>query len=1062
MVEPGIIYKKEFYQLRHTDPEIQKIKDAYIDYSNLKMPTLGYLQLQGHQLFLQNLFSPKSSYKRLLLYHGTGTGKTMVINALAKIYIDFFKNMKQQPQVTIIGFTEKIIIKDLLKFPELGYIKDSELEELNRLATATSEKEIARRRTLRTTLTKRIVNRSRGGYYKFYGYQAFSQDLIGITAKGVENKISYNYIYEDERILDSRVKELEHNGMVVLNRLLLDSLKYGLIACDEFHLLYNMNGKNNRGMAIKYALDILEREDPSTAPRIVYASATPLTSGPTEIVDIMELLIPNAQYKKKDFFEEGTNKFKPGALDKIGTICRGYVSFLKDTNTKVYPQRYIEGSSVRGLPYLKFIECVMSSYQERTLRKYKKHDPNFETLLASESLTLYDMAFPNPDSDKEGLYTTSDINKSIMAAPASWKKSLGITLDSSNIIQGPILKSENIGKYSSKYKTLLTEITSALKQKLDGKMLIYHYYVAGSGLLLIKNILLENGFVDETSAPLSNTRCSICGKFMKDHQNIDEHRFMPARFLMVYGEMSPQDIDRVINLYDNPGNKEGYEYRLLLGSRVVNEGYDFKEIRYMYILSLPKDISTMIQVFGRAVRRHSHSRLPESERFVKIHILVSAFYSESGLSPELLNYKRKLEVYLQIQEVEKQLRIHAIDNFINYHKMNTNKETTEATLEGLPYTPSIIFDPKNIKIPDYLDTYYRYGYIQQEIKAITIIIKKLFSHQPVWKYDDLERTILNPDMIFGTQYNHTTFDPSSIKISMYLLLHRSDVKLNQMVDMTYNTDIPYIVIANEIRVIVYREPYYILAPIDKLGIPVLDYNQWMLSGEANVSTKIDLNKYIHKTSREKMTETINNILDKYKSDLHMSLVELPIDHHYHILDMIIDGCTNSTCQAMALLYKDIGVLLYKTDFITDDVAKTYGMANISATKPIGYRAGAVAYIGIGEDKIEVPVGVFNTLERPENQKLIGYLKGDGFLLRMPMEHLVIHKDRRKINKGAICSTYTAGQRRAFAQLLDIKERKYADLCEDIKKELLKRELRDRNNAKGFKWFYLPFDVMPYL
>ena len=88
------------------------------------------LQLQGHQLFVNNLINPQSSYKRLLLNHGTGTGKTMIIHSLAKKYIDFFKQMKTQPWVTIIGFTERIIIKELQKFPELGYIKQSEIDEL--------------------------------------------------------------------------------------------------------------------------------------------------------------------------------------------------------------------------------------------------------------------------------------------------------------------------------------------------------------------------------------------------------------------------------------------------------------------------------------------------------------------------------------------------------------------------------------------------------------------------------------------------------------------------------------------------------------------------------------------------------------------------------------------------------------------------------------------------------------------------------------------------------------------------------------------------------------------
>lgn len=1053
MADPSIMYNKEFYQLRHLDPEIKAIQDGYIKYADLKMPQLESLQLQGHQLFIRNLFNPKTNYKRLLLYHGTGTGKTMVINALAKSYIDFFKNMKQQPQITIIGFTEKIIIKDLLKFPELGYIKDTELEELTRLSTATTEKDILRRRALKTSLTKRIINRSKGGYYKFYGYQAFSQDLIHITTKGLENKITYNFIYEDESLLQQRVHDLVQKEFIIVNTQLIKSLKFGLIACDECHLLYNVTGKNNRGMAIKYVLDTLEQEDSNSAPRVIFASATPITGSPMEIIDLMDLLLPNSMFKREDFFDVKSGSFKHGTLTKIAELCNGYVSFLKDTDTKVYPKRILKGESIKDIPYLKFTECQMSAYQDRTLREFKKHDPEFETLLSSESITLYDMAYPNPDSNTVGLYSTQNIIKSISNASDAWKKEHGVSINEQNILTGSVLNISNIGKYSSKYKVLLEEIFSLLTQKLSGKIFIYHYYVSGSGLLLIQNILLENGFIDATSTPLSTTKCAICGVLMKDHTKIDDHIFKPARFLSVYGEMSPADIERTINIYDASSNRDGYEYRVLLGSRVINEGYDFKAIRYMFIMSLPKDISTMLQVFGRAVRRNSHITLPVSDRFVEIQLFVSTFHNTAELSPELLNYKRKLNVFLQIQEVEKQLRTYAIDNFINYHKLDTK----EASLEGLPYTPVVKFDSSKVKIPDYLDTYYRYGYANEEINAIIIIIKKLFSHQPVWTYDDLIKEIHNPNIIYNTQYDHKSFGDSSIKIAMYFLTQRSNIKLNQMVDMTYNTNIPYIVIGGETRIIVYRDPFYILTPVDDLGIPVLDYDQWMTANIIEVNTNINMKDYLQKSSKEEIIETVNNLINKYADNLYLSLIEVPLDYHIYILKGILDKSTSKVCQTMIPIYKTMNILLYYTDFINSEVAKTYGILNTK--DPVGYRIEKLVYM---KDGTEVSAGLFNIIERKENQKLIGFMRGKNFLIRLPVDQLEIHRDRRKINRGAICSTYSASQRKQFADLLSVKEKKYSDLCYEIMVNLLAREVKDRNNQTGFKWFYLPFDIMPYL
>ena len=53
----------------------------------------------------------------------------------------------------------------------------------------------------------------------------------------------------------------------MINRVLLESFKYGFIACDEIHNVYNARSKNNRGMAIEYMLRTLEEEDPISTPK---------------------------------------------------------------------------------------------------------------------------------------------------------------------------------------------------------------------------------------------------------------------------------------------------------------------------------------------------------------------------------------------------------------------------------------------------------------------------------------------------------------------------------------------------------------------------------------------------------------------------------------------------------------------------------------------------------------------------------------------------------------------------------------------------------------------------
>ena len=40
------------------------------------------------------------------------------------MYIKYFKKLKQQPTFTIIGFTEDIIVRELVKYVDFGYIQN--------------------------------------------------------------------------------------------------------------------------------------------------------------------------------------------------------------------------------------------------------------------------------------------------------------------------------------------------------------------------------------------------------------------------------------------------------------------------------------------------------------------------------------------------------------------------------------------------------------------------------------------------------------------------------------------------------------------------------------------------------------------------------------------------------------------------------------------------------------------------------------------------------------------------------------------------------------------------
>ena len=307
------------------------------------------------------------------------------------------------------------------------------------------------------------------------------------------------------------------------------------------------------------------------------------------------------------------------------------VSF-KDTMNVISKE---EGKSIFNIEYLKFTPVVMSTFLEDTLKEVKNQE-DIDSLLSTGNYTLYDIAFPNPHSNTVGLYNSSKIISTISNASDKWKDSVGIRVEGNNILTGDFLDYKNVGKYSTKYKELLDLIMDVLDRREIGKMIIYHYYVGTSGVLLINELLLQNGFLDAKSAPLSNTKCSICG-IEQQHHKKEDHKFNQLYFW--HGEIGTE-LDRTLTKFNDTNNINGHEYRILIGSRVIHEGIDFTAIRYMYVLSLPRDISTFIQLIGRGVRRGSHKNLPSEYRDVNIYTLVSSFKSPQKFH-EILAIKEK-------------------------------------------------------------------------------------------------------------------------------------------------------------------------------------------------------------------------------------------------------------------------------------------------------------------------------------------------------------------------------------------------------------------------------------
>ena len=494
--------RKEFYQFHKPEEETTKIQEDWVskyDLNELKEDDVN-LEPQSYQSMVANFLSPYTPYNRLLLKWDPGMGKTIAACNIAMQFIKLFERESQMEDqqigsVFIIGFTEEIFKRELLSFPKFGFVNRDELKQLHVLKEQVqngNKTDADRLQEFTTKLKKRLGSRKDNGYFRFFGYKAFVNRIFMLQ----DFKRNLNDMDEEE------IRRSLKDGSLKWNQPLLDSFKNSLVICDEIHNVYNSLEKNNWGVALQMVLD----HDPSI--KALFMSATPINNNPTEVIDLGNLMQPPAEKLQKDDFFDG-KLLKKGALDRLGDVFRGRVSFIQDTDPRHFATMEMVGEQIDGIPYLKFIRCPMSPFHFKTYEKV------YTGVLAQDAQYLMDIALPNPVEPTTGLYRTTEIKRALSFASDDWYKKYGFKMQD-DIIVGPGLYEQNIGEWSSKYAQLLKDIKADLTPK-GGKILIYHDVVHVSGVLFIEQLLQHNGFIGIDQNDTMQTLCAVCGKVKQDH-----------------------------------------------------------------------------------------------------------------------------------------------------------------------------------------------------------------------------------------------------------------------------------------------------------------------------------------------------------------------------------------------------------------------------------------------------------------------------------------------------------------------------------------------------------------
>ena len=1104
---------------------------------------------------------------RFLLGDGTVTHNTRAAILVAQEHVKMFRAIYRginwrltdiiAPSIFIVAFSGKhAFMHDLIKYADFGYATSAEYSMYMQYAQDAPSSEDARLRYKRfaSIIKKRITNRANGGFYKFLGYDLLANQLFGDDVSRIGEVINEARLKHEHvsRTLERAISE----GRIRVNARVMSSMTNSLIIADEIHNTYNAQSINTRGVALQYILDHAQ------GIKFLSLSATPINSAPSEVVDFANYFVDDSADKETRDALFSANVPIPGALEKLRDMLRGRISFLFDYDPKYFPKRIDVGEPIivngTELPYLRFTPCAMSQYFQDTVSKYYEERATAATAAASatpsreetdtddsttatvaaavsqeeitddidddvvgvthKSYALFDMAFPNPDSDTIGLYDSSRLYSALASASTEWRAQVGINIGNVSgirVIEGKYLRMPDLEKYSAKYARMIKLMPELIRETGPCKIMIYHERVRVSGVLLIRSVLRENGIIEEHDTPTDATLCAICGRVRADHSSHDttpttttattttttvvaqSHSFRPLRFVTLYSELDETTRASIYDKYKSPDNARGEWCSILLGSRMIRESYDFNAVRHLIILSLPSSISQLIQVFGRCVRRRSHALLPAEERDVRVRILVNVA-RDLHIEPEIRKYAVKLESYSVVQVIEREMARFAVDAGINRNAI-TRADHDELGL--LMYDEAIRFTmPNAVRV----DTFYAYGYGTQEIQFTVDIIKRLFMERSVWTEQELRTKIRAPS--FGVHMNPRMISESSIDIAMAFLVTGTN---NPDRAITVGTQIYYIVASRDPsgQIVLW------LAPIDTIEV----------AGIARTRTIIDIEAFMRGTRARSLFDSLGrasgidgeqllvnaiteDIVDVKQISAHITfeddIMELlrakfansDVHDHGAVMPMRAFLYQMSTDNQKMIARRFISSHEFRIEFsqLYEFVRSLGIFVNYSHVRdmrgrfdedvkfadddPVAYFDGHTAQLYSGSkwftverNTIDAKHGVFE-----ENNVVIGVYKqfpyGVKFQLRDPITKIRAqkHTDARKSQRGSVCVTRARSDIEKYAVRLGIPRAKIHEahtvhhLCTLMQEHLLRAEIEARRANQYTKFVYGWWNIIPAL
>lgn len=421
-----------------------------------------------------------------------------------------------------------------------------------------------------------------------------------------------------------------------------------IIIIDEVH---NIRVKNAKKDEIDIYNDIHSFLHTVKNCKILLMSGTPMKDSPEEISSIMNLILDeneqlpselNNDFTNEFFVDEGNDLFslRQDKLPLLKEKFKGRVSYLGPIFSTV--RKNFVGERLGDLEHFKVYADMMDEFQGNIYREAVGKDLESKGIYNNSRQAILSV-YP------DGTYGDEGYKKYIIEKKKGNKNipSFSLSKDFKNVLKNNDGKYdiEKLRKYSVKYYNVIKQI---IADKDEGKKsFIYCEFVQGSGLILLTLLLELFGF-SKTSGNVKSEGLRYAAISNKT--------------------MLTSDIERVIERFNQEDNKNGDYINVIIGSKVISEGFTLKNIQSEHILTPHWNYSETSQAIARGWRTGSHDHLLKDNENIILNIYLHVSRYPTLVSIDLRMYEMSENKDINIKKIERLIKETAFDCALTYKR----------------------------------------------------------------------------------------------------------------------------------------------------------------------------------------------------------------------------------------------------------------------------------------------------------------------------------------------------------------------------------------------------------